>query len=48
MEDRQSGQLERRLRLAAGPVGLAAVVPDPKLKLLDQLREVMRLLSGEG
>ena len=43
MQESQSGQVERALRLQAGRVGFEAVVPNPKLKLLEQVREVMRL-----
>jgi hypothetical protein len=43
MQDSQNRQLERELQQGAGRVGFAAVVPNPKLKLLDQVREVMRL-----
>jgi len=43
MQESQSGQVERALRLQAGRVGFEAVVPSPKLKLLEQVREVMRL-----
>jgi hypothetical protein len=35
--------LEKALRLQVGRVGFEAVVPNPKLKLLDQGREIMRL-----
>ena len=43
MQDSQNRQLERELPQGAGRVGFAAVVPNPKLKLLDQVREVLRL-----
>ena len=43
MPDSESGQLEKALRLGAGRIGFEAVVPNPKLKLLDQVREVLRL-----
>jgi len=43
MRDSESGQLEKALRLGAGRIGFEAVVPNPKLKLLDQVREVLRL-----
>ena len=43
MQDSESGQLENALRLGAGRIGFEAVVPNPKLKLLDQVREVLRL-----
>src|SRR6266699_3772238 len=44
MEQGDEGQVERALRAVpkAGK-GFAAVIPNPKLKLLDQVREVMRL-----
>src|SRR2546422_2911343 len=44
MEQGDEGQVERALRAVpkAGK-GLAAVIPNPKLKLLDQVREVLRL-----
>jgi len=44
MEPSQDGQLEKALRAnpQAGK-GFAAVIPNPKLKLLDQVQEVMRL-----
>ena len=50
MQDSQRRQLERALRLQAGRVGFEAVVPNPKLKLLDRVREVRRLeeLRVEG
>jgi hypothetical protein len=43
MHPEEGSQLEKALRLGAGRVGFEAVVPNPKLKLLDQVREVMRL-----
>ena len=43
MRASESGQLERALQRQAGRVGFEAVVPNPKLKLLDQVREVLRL-----
>jgi integron integrase len=43
MQESQSRPLEKALRLQAGRVGFAAVVPNPKLKLLEQVREVLRL-----
>jgi integron integrase len=43
MQDDQSSQLEKALQKQAGRVGFEAVVPNPKLKLLDQVREVLRL-----
>src|SRR5207244_5428326 len=44
MEPGDEGQVERALRAVpkAGK-GFAAVIPNPKLKLLDQVREVLRL-----
>jgi len=44
MEQGDEGQVERALRAVpkAGK-GFAAVIPNPKLKLLDQVREVLRL-----
>ena len=43
MQESESGQLEKVLQLQAGRVGFEAVVPNPKPKLLEQVREVMRL-----
>ena len=43
MQDNESGQLEKALQRQAGRAGFEAVVPNPKLKLLDQVREVLRL-----
>jgi integrase len=43
MQAGEGSQLEKALRLQAGRVGFEAVVPNPKLKLLDQVREVLRL-----
>jgi hypothetical protein len=43
MQENENSQLEKALRLQAGRVGFEAVVPNPKLKLLDQVREVLRL-----
>jgi hypothetical protein len=43
MQEREHGQPEKAFRSQAGQVGFEAVVPNPKLKLLDQVREVMRL-----
>src|SRR2546427_7881182 len=44
MEPSDGGQVERALRaIPDAGKGFAAVVPNPKLKLLDQVREVMRL-----
>ena len=43
MQESENGQLEKALRLQTGRVGFEAVVPNPKLKLLDQVREVLRL-----
>jgi hypothetical protein len=43
MQKSEGGQLEKALRLESGRGGFEAVVPSPKLKLLDQAREVMRL-----
>lgn len=43
MQDGENGQLEKALRLQSGRVGHDLVVPNPKLKLLDQVREVLRL-----
>ncbi len=45
-------RLERDLATARrGGTGVEAVVPNPKLKLMDQMREVLRLrvrVSGVG
>jgi hypothetical protein len=43
MQESESSQLERALQLETGRVGFKAVVPNPNLKLLDQVREVLRL-----
>ena len=43
MQESEGSQLEKALRLQPGRVGFEAVVPNPKLKLLDQVREVLRL-----
>ena len=43
MQDSQNRQLERELQPVAGRVGFAAVVPNPKLKRLDPVREVLRI-----
>jgi len=43
MPDGENGQLEKALGLQTGRVGHDLVVPNPKLKILDQVREVLRL-----
>ena len=44
MEQGDGGQVERALRaIRKAGKGFAGVVPNPKLRLLDQVREVMRL-----
>ena len=43
MQESEGSQLEKALQLQPGRVGFEAVVPNPKLKLLDQVREVLRL-----
>jgi integron integrase len=43
MQENDPGQPERELRRQPGRIGFEAVVPNPKLKLLDQVREVLRL-----
>jgi hypothetical protein len=43
MQESEGSQLERALRLQTGRVGFEAVVPNPKIKLVDQVREVLRL-----
>jgi hypothetical protein len=43
MQESESGQVERALRSQQGRVGFDKLVPNPKLKLLDQVREVLRL-----
>ena len=48
MQESEGDPLEKALRLQAGRVGFEAVVPNTKLKLLDQVREVMRLEGVEG
>src|SRR5712691_11091490 len=34
---------DRKMRRAGAPVGMELVIPNPKLKLLEQVKEVMRL-----
>ncbi len=41
MSESESSQLERALQGQSGRVGLEVVVPNPKLKLLDQVPEVL-------
>ena len=50
MKEGQGRQWQTCLRQMPPPVkrGFEAVVPNPKLKLMDQLREVMRLEGVEG
>jgi|WetSurMetagenome_2_1015567.scaffolds.fasta_scaffold800240_2 hypothetical protein len=43
MQESEGNQLEKALRLQPGRVGFEALVPNPKLKLPDQVRDVMRL-----
>jgi Phage integrase, N-terminal SAM-like domain len=43
MRENESRQLEKALRWQPGRVGFEAVVSNPKLKLLEQVREIMRL-----
>jgi integron integrase len=43
MQESEGSQLENALRSQPGRVGFDAVVPNPKLKLLEQVREIMRL-----
>ena len=43
MQESEGSLLEKALRSQPGRVGFEAVVPNPKLKLLDQVREIMRL-----
>jgi hypothetical protein len=43
MPDGENGQLEEALGWQSGRVGHDLVVPNPKLKILDQVREVLRL-----
>jgi len=45
MQDSQNRQLERELQQGAGRMGFAAVVPNPKLKLLEQVRRRLRVES---
>jgi hypothetical protein len=47
MQESESRQLEKALRLQTGRVGFEAVVPNPQLKLLEQVRDGMRL-GAEG
>lgn len=39
----QKSQWSRAVGEGGGPGGAELIVPNPKLKLLDQVREVMRL-----
>ena len=49
MEQGDGGQVERALwALPKAGKGFAGVVPNPKLRLLDQVREVMQLREVEG
>lgn len=48
MRENEGSQLERAVRQPPGRAGLEAVVPNPKLKLLDQVREVVRLESVDS
>lgn len=43
MQESEGSPLEKALRLQPGRVGFEAVLRNPKLKRLDQVREVMRL-----
>ena len=43
MQGDEGSQLEKALLAQHGRAGMEAVVPNPKLKLLDQVREVLRL-----
>ena len=43
MQENGSGQSEKGQRRQPGRVGFDAVMPNPKLKLLEQVREVLRL-----
>jgi integrase len=43
MHASDSRQVEKALQMQRGRVGFEAVVPNPKLRLLDQVREVLRL-----
>jgi hypothetical protein len=43
MQENGSGQPEKWQRRQPGRVGFDAVIPNPKLKLLEQVREVLRL-----
>ena len=44
----QNARLEKALRLQSGRMGHDLVVPNPKLKLLDQGSEVLRLRHSSG
>jgi hypothetical protein len=53
MEESEAGQLEKpllekALRSHRGRVGFERLVPNPKLKPLDRMREVMRLQVDDG
>jgi hypothetical protein len=43
MQESERSQVEKALAAQAGRVGFEAVVPNPKFKLLEQVREIMRL-----
>jgi hypothetical protein len=43
MQECERSQVEKALAAQVGRVGFEAVVPNPKLKLLEQVREIMRL-----
>ena len=43
MQENGSGQSEKWQRRQPGRAGFDAVVPNPKLRLLEQVREVLRL-----
>jgi hypothetical protein len=43
MQERERSQVEKAIEAQVGRVGFEAVVPNPKLKLLEQVREIMRL-----
>jgi site-specific recombinase XerD len=43
MQESERSQVEKAIEAQVGRVGFEAVVPNPKLKLLEQVREIMRL-----
>ena len=48
MQESERSQVEKAIEAQVGRVGFEAVVPNPKLKLLEQVREIMRLQVVDG